>query len=113
MVVHQGEAMKYKYLVQCWITPRSGFDIVKKNRITELFRSIIADTFSDDKHAEESVKNFERSHEGLVLEPLVVESDTVIVDAEKEILPEIQKTYPGAIIFSCEKIPELVVTESK
>lgn len=69
------------------------------------------ETFVNDVKIEETIKNFEKMHEGLVLEPLMLESDTEIEDPVKEILPEIQKTYPEAILFSCDKIPEIVTTE--
>ena len=101
--------MTHKYLVQCWITPRSGFDIVKKNRVLEFFRSVVSEALSDEYRAEESIRNFEESHEGLILEPIIVESDTEVMNAQKEILPEIQKVYPGAVIFSCTLIPVSVV----
>jgi len=101
--------MIHKYLVQCWIAPKSGFDIVKKNRIMEFFRSVAYEVLSGEKHAEESIKSFEESHEGMILEPLIVESDVEIIGVQKELLPEIRKTYPGAIIFSCAVIPERVL----
>lgn len=100
--------MVYKYLVQCWITPRTGFDLAKKSHIMQLFKSIMEETFPDDVKVEDAVKRFAESHDGLILEPLVIESDTEVIDFQKEILPEIQKTYPEATIFSCEKMPEFI-----
>ena len=103
--------MPIKYLVQCWITPRTGFDLAKKNRIMSLFKSIMEETFPEDVNVEDAMRKFSESHDGLILEPLVIESDTEIVDPKKEVLPEIQKKYPEAVIFSCEKIPEFISTE--
>ena len=100
--------MPYKYLVQCWIHPRSGFDVAKKSRIMELFRSIMKETFSDDARVDTTIEKFNRTHEGLVLEPFIVESDIKINDPEKEILPEIQKTHPEATVFSCGLMPEII-----
>lgn len=100
--------MPFKYLVQCWITPRSGFDIIKKNRIMEFFRAVVSEALSDESRVAESIKKFEESHEGLILEPLIIESDMEIVGVQRELLPEIRKTYPGAVIFSCNRISESV-----
>ena len=102
--------MKYKYLVQCWITPRSGFDLARKSRITELFRALMRDTFDSDEKLEQSIKKFEESHNGLILEPLVIESDTEVKDPEKEFLDDIHAKYPEAKIFSIERMPEFINT---
>jgi hypothetical protein len=103
--------MPFKYIVQCWITPRSGFDLAKKGRIAQLFRSVMRDTFSDDKKVETAINNFEKTHEGLVLESLTVETDTEIIDPDSEILPEIRKKYPEAVIFSCKMVSELAAVD--
>jgi serine phosphatase RsbU (regulator of sigma subunit) len=103
--------MVFKYVVHCWVHPRSGFDLVKKNRVMELFRSVMEDAFDEDDEVERAVKKFEKSHEGLVLERICMESDTEIIDIQKEVLPVIQKEYPDATIFSCDLIAEPVSTE--
>ena len=113
--------MPYRYYVQCWVRPSSGHDVVRKNRIMSLLKEIASlksfqemardvfpvDVEVTDKKFQSAIQRFEEQHEGLVVEPLVLESDNEITDAEKELLPEIQKKYPEAKIFSWEKMPNL------
>lgn len=100
--------MAHKYLVQCWIKPQSGFDLAQKNRIMSLFKEIMTETMPNDPKLDEALKRFEKSHDGMVLEPMIIESDKEVTDPEKELLPEIQKSYPEAVIFSWEPAPKFV-----
>lgn len=96
-----------RYLVQCWIKPQSGFDLARKNRIMKMLRELMSTNTPDDAELEKAVEAFEKEHEGYILEPIVLESDKEVTDAEKELMPEIRKTYPEAKLFSMEPVPQL------
>lgn len=97
--------MPFKYFVQCWIRPHSGMDLARKNRIVNILKEAVCETFPDNNIVEKAVEKFEQAHDGLVPEPFIIETDKEISDAETEIMPEIRKEYPEAILLSCEKMP--------
>ena len=101
----KGLAM-YRYLVQCWIRPRSGFDLSRKNLIMEMFREIMVNSYPNDEELNKAVKAFEKESEGLIVEPLVIETDHEIMNCEEELMPEIRKNYPEAKMLSWDKVPE-------
>jgi hypothetical protein len=104
--------MSHKYLVRCWVSPQSGFDLAQKNKIMTLFREMMTQTY-DTEEIENAIKKFEKENEGKVLLPLIIESDTKVTDIKKQILPEIQKKYPGANILSVEELPVCVQSKSQ
>jgi len=71
------------------------------------FQETMREQFLHDSDIIEALKNFEEEHRGMVLESFVIESDTEVLEPEKEILPEIRKKNPGAVLFSCEKMCSL------
>lgn len=99
--------MPFKYYVECWVYPRSGFDIARKNKIIHLFKKVLFDMLPQKEEIESIVEKFCKEHDGLILEPLVLESDTEITNPEKELMPEIRKKHPEARLVSCQKIPEI------
>lgn len=114
--------MQYKYLLVCWVRPRSGYDLARKNRVMKLIKEILSlESFKDiakdmfpedieitDEKLQDGLNRFEKLHDGMVIEPFIMESDTLVKDPEKELLPEIQKDHPEATIFSFKMIPQQI-----
>lgn len=98
----------HNYLVQCWIRPRSGFDITQKNKVLREFRERLREAFPGDEKVSKALDKFERNHEGMILEPFMIESDAPVKNPEKEILPEIRKDYPEAELLTCHRIPDVL-----
>ncbi len=94
-----------QYLVQCWIAPKSGHELARRNRLLDLFRNMLANKYPNNEDMEKAVDRFDRHSEGLVLEPFVLESDTEVADCEKELMPEILKEHPEAKLLTWENIP--------
>jgi hypothetical protein len=105
--------MQYRYLVKCWVRPQSGFDLARKNKIMNLFKSFLSEAFSERESIDKAVEEFEKEHDGMVIEPLVIETDSAITDAEVQILPEIQKAYPDAVLLSVERIKDKIPSEPR
>lgn len=97
----------FYYKVDCWVPPRSGFDIVKKNQAFEFIKSI-ADKLSTGsaEKIEELLNDLKKNSEGLVLKTFTLESDSLVHSPEAEFLEEIQKEYPEAKIASWDQIEE-------
>jgi len=98
----------HKYLVECWIYPKSGFDLARKNRIMQLFKEMLSEEVPDQDALDRAVERFEREHEGMILEPMVIESDKELEDVERELMPEILRKYPEAKFLNSHKMPELI-----
>jgi len=98
--------MLFTYRVDCWVRPRSGFDLAKKNsslsfikKFATTFEGPFNNTFKD------LISSFEKVSEGYVIKSLKLESDSLVTSLEKELLPEIQKEYPEAKIISWSMLP--------
>jgi hypothetical protein len=78
-----------------------------------LFKKFMNDAFSEQEGIDRVVSEFEKEHDGMVLEPLIIETDTKITNPERQILPEIQKTYPDAKILSVERIKDKITSEPR
>lgn len=96
------------YLAQCWIRPRSGFDLTHKNILLQEFREKLGEAFPGDKRVLKALKTFENKYDGMVLKDFIAESDTVVQNSVKEILPEIRKDYPEAELLTCSKLPDIL-----
>jgi len=99
----------YQYLVQCWITPKSGFDLARTNRIMQVFKKNMEEFFPDNEDLGEIVKKFEKESEGFVLEPLVLESTKEVTDCEKQLMPKILEEYPGAKLLTWRRMTDEVI----
>jgi len=112
MNVLEGEKrMSFKYYVECWIYPKSGYDIIRKNKIITLFKEVLLQVMPEETKKEinidDLIEKFCEKHNEMVLEPLVLESDTDVLDPEKELMPEIWKKYPEAKLLNFQKIPKI------
>jgi len=87
----------YYYKVDCWIPPRSGFDLARKNKAFHFFESV-ANKLSGDKAEKilSYINEFKKQSEGLVLKTFMMESDKQVFDPEKEFMGEVKKEYPEA-----------------
>lgn len=92
--------MIYRYRVDCWVPPRSGFDLAEFHNATERIKKALKVLFGKETATERAVDVFNSGHEGMVLESLVVESDKPFKENEKEIKQSIQKRFPEAEIIS-------------
>jgi len=100
----------YYYKVDCWVPPRSGFDIARKNQVFSFIESI-ADKLSDGKGdtIRSYLKEFREQSDGYVLRTFTLESDTPVIDPEKEFMGEIRKEVPEARMSNWELLDAPVV----
>lgn len=96
--------MLYRYRVDCWVPPRSGFDLAEFHEATRRIKQALKVLFGLGTATEHAVNAFSSGHEGMVLESLVIESDKPFKENEKEIKQGIQKRFPGAEIVSHQMI---------
>ncbi len=92
--------MIYTYRIDCWVTPKSGFDLAKQNKFYDKFKSIIKALFSENPAFQIALDNFHNNHDGMVLDSFIIETDQLYEDNEKEILAKIEEEHPGAIMIS-------------
>ena len=92
--------MIYTYRVDCWVSPKSGFDLAEKNKFLKKFKNALRDMLSENIPFQRALENFGKKYEGMVLESVIVETDKIYEDNEEEILSEIKKRYPGAVACS-------------
>jgi hypothetical protein len=89
----------YYYRVECWVAPKSGFDLVEKNKAFRFIESI-AEKLVDD--AKEKIlaylEGFKGHTNGMVLKTFNLESDSKVRDPEKELMAEIRKNSPEAVL---------------
>ena len=85
--------MKYTYEVYCWVKPHTGFDLATKN---DIFTKIKKESTPSIRRA---VSKFEKKGEGLVIKVFIVESDSIIINAKRHLLPVIKKSSPEAEII--------------
>jgi len=95
----------YYYKVDCWIPPRSGFDIAKKNQAFSFIESI-AEKLNEEKGEtiKSYVEEFKEQSKGLVLKTFTLESDDFVLDPEKEFMNEVRKESPDAKLAYWELI---------
>lgn len=93
------------YLVQCWVHPSSGMDLVDKNRVMEEMKAFLGHVFVDDQSLEDGMKQFEKQVDGLVLHPFFMKSWHHVDDPEKEFMSKIQETHPEAKYASSQEVP--------
>jgi hypothetical protein len=93
------------YLVQCWVHPHSGKEVIDKNLVMEQMRSFLGHIFPDQSFLEEGVRQFQKEVDGLVLHPYFVHAQKSVDDPELEFMPRIRKENPEAKFASCQELP--------
>ena len=93
------------YLVQCWVHPSSGKDVVEKNRTMEEFKFFLSNVFHNDEALSEGLEQFEKEVDGFVLQPFFMKSFRAVTDPETEFLPQIRLSNPEARFASCQEVP--------
>jgi hypothetical protein len=92
------------YIVQCWIRPRSGFDLVRKNKVITSFRHAAEGTLGDPESVGRAITLFEKDHEGMVLEPLIIELPISCRDPASELIKRARTKYPEAELSTWEEV---------
>jgi len=92
--MNQNTEIKYLYTVLFWACPKSGFDLIKKNAVMKILKEALLE-FAE-KDIDSKIEGFESKNEGLVTYEEVIESDTLILNPELEVMPIIRKKYPEA-----------------
>jgi hypothetical protein len=92
--------MLYTYRVDCWVNPKSGFELAKQNKYLARFKKVIRALFSENQPFQKALDSFGKNYEGMVLESLIIETDQLYEDSQVEIESEIKRKYPEAIIIS-------------
>lgn len=93
------------YLVQCWVHPSSGKDLIDKNRVLEEMRTFLGHVFTDERKLEEGLKQFETEVDGLVLHPFFMKTHCPVTNPEAEFMERIWRNHPEAKFASCQEIP--------
>lgn len=101
--------MIYRYRVDCWINPRSGFDLAEFSSITKKIKKALSVLFSGSSIPERAINAFSKNHEGMVLESLIIDSDKPFKENIEEIKDKIQKRFPGSEVISYEMIEAVPV----
>jgi hypothetical protein len=94
--------MLYTYRIDCWVPPKSGFDLARQNKFFDKFKSVIKALFSDNQSFQIALDTFGQNHEGMVLDSFIIETDKLYEDNKTEILSKIEEEHPGAIVISCK-----------
>ena len=102
--------MIYRYRVDCWVPPKSGFDLADFHVATKRIQEALKVLFGQNDRVMAALKNFSKGHEGYIVESLVIESDKPYEDNIEEIKEGIQERFPGAEIIS-HQILEAVFVE--
>lgn len=92
------------YMVQCWVRPRSGFDLVRKNKILASFRQAAEGTIGDPESVSRAIALFEKDHEGMVLEPLIIDIPSGCSDPAIKLLKIARTKYPEAVLSTWEEV---------
>lgn len=101
--------MMYRYRVDCWIPPKSGFDLADFHKATKKIKTALKVLFGEGTNTDRALDAFNKGHEGMVLESLVIESDKRFEDNLDEIKDGIEKRFPGAIIVSHQMLEAVPV----
>jgi len=91
---------KYRYFVQCWLKPQSGFDMAHKNFLLAILDKAFESNSEEINSLRGQHEELKKKTEGLVLYGKEVETNFVVKDAEKQLMPEIRKENPEALLFS-------------
>lgn len=102
--------MVYKYRIDCWIPPRSGYEVISYNNTTKKIKSALKVIFGQSFNVDKAVDAFNKNLEGLIPECLIVESDKPFNSNQNEIDTEIQKRYPGAVIVAHHILEAVPIT---
>ena len=92
--------MLYRYRVDCWVNPKSGFELAEQNTFMFKFKKLIGELFSNNPPFQKAISSFSKNYEGMVLQSLIIESDKLYEENEEEIVAEVKKKYLEAIIVS-------------
>ena len=96
-----------KYLVDCWIRPRSGFDLREHNMMLSFVRDMFSSFDSENgTDLSEKMEVVDKQHEGMVIHTFTVDLDKKIIDYEKDVLAEIRKNYHEAELITCTYVPK-------
>lgn len=111
----EDNTMKYKYLVICWAPPKSGFELINKHSILENLRKKLKNEVKNEKsaktdHIDFFIDKFISEYNGMVINNIPVESDEIITDPDKQLLPELQKTIPNIEIISYFSINDSILS---
>jgi len=101
----------FTYKVDCWVKPHSGFDIATKNKSFDIIKRSSPEKNPLKNLLTNFLSDFEREGKNLVIKSFVLESDSIVTNIYKEILPEIQKKNPEASIISWSMLPVFVEKE--
>jgi hypothetical protein len=97
----------YKYMVMCKVFPKSGFDLVRHNKMIRLMGDSLDNLLGseEDDQFRNKMKNiFKESFEdngGYVVEAIPISSVNIVSNPEKDFMPIIRKKYPEAILGKC------------
>lgn len=104
----------YQYRIDCWVPPKSGFDLAKKAQFVSTIQSIFESMEADSPEQVEELRNtfnkFLEEGEGCVLDTIVIETDTPINSAndyEQILLPLVRQKNMYAKLVGCTLIPTL------
>jgi hypothetical protein len=96
------------YLLDCWIRPRSGFDLRDHN----LMLSVVHDMFSsfdleNGTNISETIEdNIDKKYDGMVIHTFTIKSDKTPINIETDLLPQIKKDYPEAELITYTCLPK-------
>lgn len=91
---------KQQFTILFWASPKSGLDVIKKNTILPVLKTVLSDTMKADKSFTEKMKKFEEKNEGLVIYEEIIETDRVPVDVDQDVMPIIMHKYTNARFIS-------------
>ena len=101
----------YQYKINCWVPPKSGKDLIKKNEFIKLVNDTILsmkEEYSPEiNNIKGSFDEFINKGDGYVMETITIESDTPvqsILECEQKILPLIQQKSPYAKLVGCTQV---------
>jgi len=87
---------KYQYSVLFWGHPKSGFDVANYNTTISMLDELAKENPQLKVNSSKELNEIKTTSDGFVPYEEVVESDTEIVDPEKEVMPTIREKYPEA-----------------
>lgn len=95
------------YLVDCWIQPRSGFDVREHNLMLSFFRDLFS-SFDAENGTDMSdvIDVLDKKYEGMVIHTFTIESNEKSLDLERDLLPQIRKEHPEAELITCTCLPK-------
>lgn len=100
---------KYQYSVLFWSHPKTGFQVAKYNAIMNIIEDLSKKYSHLNVNSSKELDEIKANNDGFVPYEEVVESDTEVVDPEKEIMPVIRERYPEARIALIRPIPLSIV----